>query len=133
MGLTAKDDTLSDQLKNLQKYLDIKDKQLADAHNALQENEQKLKEKELKMMQEQNVSLENRVKAYFKFSNSSNNYSPDTPSTPPINNWKAQTRGRHASEYSQHKRHSSLTGTSTALDNDNLLKQQEYLADFARL
>merc|ERR1712154_707202 len=76
--LTAKDDTLLSQLKNLQKYLDLKDKQLNDLRNELQTNDEKMRKKDLlisntqtnvqslnetiKELQEQNLGLENRIK-----------------------------------------------------------------------
>merc|ERR1712048_523755 len=148
--LTSQDDTIHDQLKNLQKYLDLKDKQLNDLRKQLHGCDDKLKLKELqitrsnttiqhlneqmKELQDQNAALENKVTAYFKFSN---HQTPDTPLTPPIYNRPASTmptRNRGGSEYSADKnvgkRRGSVSGKG---DGDNLLKQQEYLADFARL
>ena len=117
--LTAKDDTLTSQLKNLQKYLDLKDQQINDLRNQLNGSDEKLKLKELqitrcntsiqqlnqtmKELQDQNAALEKRMKAYFTFSENA----PQTPATPaadvPV--WQqGASRGRTTSSYEQNKR-----------------------------
>eukprot|EP00483_Globobulimina_turgida_P001249 UN01251 len=150
--LLSKDDTLTQQLKNLQKYLDLKDRQIDDLRAQLNGCDDKLKLKELqntrqnttiqhlnstlKELQDENASLEKKMKAYFTF----NDNHPSTPRSPMngvlIAPWEQhrQSRGRHNSAFRQSDTpRRKRSGSDHKEDGDNLLKQQEYLAEFARL
>eukprot|EP00488_Nonionellina_sp_1-RS-2012_P004389 TRINITY_DN986_c0_g1_i1.p1 TRINITY_DN986_c0_g1~~TRINITY_DN986_c0_g1_i1.p1 ORF type:complete len:151 (-),score=53.00 TRINITY_DN986_c0_g1_i1:391-843(-) len=77
--LMSKDDTLTEQLKNLQRYLDLKDKQIKDLRAQLQQSDDKLKLKELQItrsntsvqqlnetvndLQHENAKLEKKIKS----------------------------------------------------------------------
>jgi len=161
--LMTKDDTLTSQLKTLQKYLDLKDQQIGDARQQLRDNDDQLKLKELQIarsqhsnqqlndtihgLQEQNAALDRKLKAYFAFNERPNPATPPTSFTVSVQAtpiWEATAAGgrnRGASEFvhslksakskSAEKDHQKRQ--SVIADADNLLKQQEYLAEFARL
>ena len=144
--LTSKFESLRDQLKNLQSYLDLKDGQIRTLTTQLNEHDEKWKEREeqlgrssvtiqslnetISKLQDENASLEKKIKAYFSFgmnhsAQNSLTHEPDALSSQ--RTWDAvPTRGRGASEQT------TLQSTTTFRrrkslqkeDGDNLLKQQ---------
>eukprot|EP01084_Bolivina_argentea_P227691 384574_1 len=147
--LVSKDDTLTEQLKNLQKYLNLKDTQIKDLRAQLNGCDDKLKLKELQItrcntsvqqlnetvkdLQDQNSSLEKKIKAYFSFRDKTGTTpvpSPTPQEAIPV--WQqATSRHRGASAFSPKTRARRNSDHKKA--GDNLLMQQEYLAAFARL
>jgi len=145
--LTTSENTLSAQLKQLQQYLDLKDTQLAALRAQLAESDDKLKLSALQItrantsvqhlnatvkdLQEENAQLEKKIEAYFKF----NSENPITPATPVWNVSPAAPgrlhRGQSIPSRSERGRRASQTEQKE--DAEDLLKQQEYLAEFARL
>ena len=136
--LTSKHDSLGEQLKNLQSYLDLKDDQIKALSSQLNEYDERWKEREdqlgrssvtisslnesISKLQDENASLEKRIKAYFSFgTHSLQNSRSDNGAV-----WdNIPNRGRGASEATSLQ--SEKRGRRLSLqkeDGDNLLKQQ---------